>query len=225
MRDSMSITPTVELVRCGWLGQFDTSVIAPWLTPSAYYARVIQVVSYDSSWPKRFAALKEEYSQALARCGVEVVSIEHVGSTSVPGLAAKPVIDCDIVVRADQVTPASDVLVGLGFRPLGELGIPQRWAFTEPRRLTGTNTYVVVDGSLSLRNHLRLRDTLRASSELRDRYSGVKRRVGATAGSLTEYGRGKNAVIQEILTAAGLTEDERKVIDAAQIPTHEEVPR
>lgn len=102
---------------------------------------------------------------------------------------------------------------------------PQRLAFKEPSRLTGTNTYVILDGSLSLRNHLQVRDTLRTNSELRKRYSTVKLSVGATAGSISEYGQGKNAVIQEILAAAGLTEDERIVIDAAQVPSHEEVPR
>lgn len=73
---------------------------------------------------------------------------------------------------------------------------------------------MIVGGSLSLRNHLRLRDTLRVDTELRDYYGKVKMRVGATASSLEEYGRGKNAVIQEILAAAGLTDDERRVIDA-----------
>jgi len=92
--------------------------------------------------------------------GVPVVAIEHVGSTAVPGLAAKPVIDCDIVVAGPEVPAASAVLAGLGFTPLGELGIPLRWAFREPRRLAGTNTYVVAAGSLSLRNHLAVRDVL-----------------------------------------------------------------
>ena len=140
---------------------------------------MIQVVDYNASWPERFTALEEEYSAALVRSKVEVVAIEHVGSTSVPGLAAKPIIDCDIVVTAEHVAPASDVLIGLGFQPLGELGIPQRWAFKEPPRLSGTNTYVIVDGSLSLRNHLRLRDTLRASSDLRRLCSAVEMRGSA----------------------------------------------
>ena len=67
-----------------------------------------------------------------------------------PRLTAKPIIDCDIVVAEKDVSAASDVLIGLGFAPLGELGIPQRWAFKEPARLAGTNTYVAVEGSLSL---------------------------------------------------------------------------
>jgi GrpB-like predicted nucleotidyltransferase (UPF0157 family) len=119
------------------------------------------------------------------------VAIEHVGSTSVPGLAAKPVIDCDIVVAGQDVPAAARTLTGLGFRPLGELGIPLRWAFREPERLAGTNTYVVADGSLSLRNHLAVRDMLRADAGLRDQYADVKRRVGATAANIDDYGRGR----------------------------------
>jgi GrpB-like predicted nucleotidyltransferase (UPF0157 family) len=123
---------------------------------------VITAVDYDPAWPERFEILRNEYALAMARAGVPVVDIKHFGSTSVPDLAAKPIIDCDIVVRQAHVVAASNVLVSLGFTPLGELGIPQRWAFKEPTRLSGTNTYVIVDGCLSLRNHLAVRDVLRA---------------------------------------------------------------
>ena len=179
---------------------------------------MITVVDYDRTWPQRFAQLRREYAEAMRRSGVPVVAIEHVGSTSVPGLAAKPVIDCDIVVAEDQVSRAAEVLVGLGFRPLGDLGIPKRWAFAEPARLAATNTYVVVAGCLALRNHLAVRDTLRTRPELRDRYGTLKKQIGLTAGSIEEYGRGKNALVQEILAAAGLTDDERATIDAYQGP-------
>jgi GrpB-like predicted nucleotidyltransferase (UPF0157 family) len=138
---------------------------------------VITVVEYDPAWPGRFQALRSEYAQAMDVAGVTVIAIEHVGSTSVPGLAAKPVIDCDIVVRESDVAPASDVLVSLGFTPEGDLGIPQRWAFREPARLSGTHTYVTAAGCLSLRNHLALRDVLRANQALRDEYAAVKKRV------------------------------------------------
>ncbi len=186
---------------------------------------VIIVVPYDPAWPHRFAALRDEYSAALADAGVPVIAIEHVGSTSVPGLAAKPIIDCDIVVDAAHVEEASEVLVRLGFRPLGELGIPLRWAFIEPERLRGTNTYVAVEGSLSLRNHLAVRDILRRDPVLRDEYSAVKQRVGAVAADIEVYGRGKNAMVQKILAAAGLTDNERTSIDGNQVPTRAEVPR
>jgi GrpB-like predicted nucleotidyltransferase (UPF0157 family) len=186
---------------------------------------VIVVTEYDPSWPRRFEELRREYAGAMAAAAVPVVAIEHVGSTSVPGLAAKPVIDCDIVVARPDVVAASKVLTGLGFTPEGELGIPLRWAFKEPARLAGTNTYVIVEGSLSLRNHLAVRDILRARPDLRERYAAVKRRAGATAADIDEYGRAKNSMVQRILAAAGLTDDERASIDANQVPSHAEVPR
>ena len=186
---------------------------------------MIVVAEYDASWPLRFEWLRDEYAAAMTAGGVDVVTIEHVGSTAVPGLAAKPVIDCDIVVAEPLVAAASRVLVSLGFVPLGELGIPLRWAFKEPERLARTNTYVIVSGSLALRNHLAVRDALRADPILRAEYAAVKRRVGATAADIDAYGRGKNAMVQRILAAAGLTEAERASIDGNQVPSHDEVPR
>jgi GrpB-like predicted nucleotidyltransferase (UPF0157 family) len=166
-------------------------------------AGVIPVFEYNPAWPQRFEQLRQEYAEAMAAAGVPVVAIEHVGSTSVPGLAAKPVIDCDIVVAEEDVNAASQILTELGFKPLGELGIPLRWAFKEPERLAGTNTYVVVQGSLSLRNHLAVRDILRSDANLREQYAAVKRRAGATAANIDDYGRRKNAMVQQILLAAG----------------------
>jgi GrpB-like predicted nucleotidyltransferase (UPF0157 family) len=93
---------------------------------------VILVVEYDPAWPRRFGQLRRQYAAAMAAAGVPVVAIEHVGSTAVPGLAAKPVIDCDIVVAEKDVAAGSRALTGLGFTPLGELGIPLRWAFRSP---------------------------------------------------------------------------------------------
>ncbi|WP_310961660.1 GrpB family protein [Nocardioides terrisoli] len=180
---------------------------------------MIEVVDWDPAWAERFERLRDEYAAAMAAADVPVRAIEHVGSTSVPGLAAKPVIDCDIIVAAEHVGAASAVLVGLGFEPRGELGIPQRWAFHAPERLAGTNTYVIVDGSLSLRNHLAVREVLRADPALRDEYAAVKKRVGARAADIYEYGAGKDATVQRILEAAGISADERASIGANQVPT------
>jgi GrpB-like predicted nucleotidyltransferase (UPF0157 family) len=113
----------------------------------------------------------------------------------------------------------------LKLKPIGELGISLRWAFKEPERLSGTNTYIVVDGSLALRNHLAVRDALRADAALRQEYAAVKRRAGATAANIDEYGRAKNAMVQKILAAAGLTKAERASINANRVPSHDEVPR
>jgi GrpB-like predicted nucleotidyltransferase (UPF0157 family) len=186
---------------------------------------VITVVEYDPGWHGRFEMLRSEYATAMAAAGVPIVAIEHVGSTSVPGLAAKPIIDCDIVVREADVSAASSVLISLGFAPLGELGIPRRWAFKEPSRLSGTNTYVIVDGCLSLRNHLAVRDVLRADASLREEYAAVKRTAGASAANIDEYGQAKSEIVQKILSAAGLTDAERASIAGNQVPTHDELPR
>lgn len=186
---------------------------------------VILVVEYDPAWPGRFEQLRWEYAAVMAAAGVPVVAIEHVGSTSVPGLAAKPVIDCDIVVAEADVAAGSRALAGLGFKPLGERGIPLRWAFREPARLAETNTYVVVAGSLSLRNHLAVRDILRADPDLREQYAAAKKQAGAIAANIGQYDRAKNAMVQKILAAAGLTKAERASIDANQVPPHDEVPR
>lgn len=186
---------------------------------------MVVVEEYDPAWPQRFDVLRQEYAEAMADSGVPVIAIEHVGSTAVPGLAAKPIIDCDIIVRESDVVAASHVLVSLGFTPQGELGIPQRWAFKAPARLGCTATYVIVDGSLALRNHLSVRDTLRRDSELREAYATVKRAIGAVSADILEYGQGKNAVVQRILAAAGLGDDERASIDGNQVPSPEDVPR
>jgi len=179
---------------------------------------VIEVIDYDPAWPERFESLRAEYAKALSVAGVPVIAIEHVGSTSVVGLAAKPIIDCDIIVERADAEAASAVLVGLGFTPLGEGGVPQRWAFDEPERLTRTNTYVIVAGSLSLRNHLAVRDTLRADPELRDEYGEVKKQLGHYATDSYAYVSGKNTIVQRILEAARLSEKDRAAIVANQLP-------
>lgn len=182
---------------------------------------MIEVREYDPSWAERFDALRAEYAHALEAAGVPYVAIEHVGSTAVPGLAAKPVIDIDVVVQRPDVEAASTVLVSLGFEPRGEIGIPDRWAFWEPNRLAGTNTYVIVAGSLALRNHLAVRDVLRADEQIRTAYGALKKRVATESADIYEYGAGKNSMVQRILLASGLSEEKRASIGANVVPVTE----
>lgn len=182
---------------------------------------MIDVREYDPEWPRRFERLRTEYEESMRDAGVPVVSIEHVGSTAVPGLAGKPVVDVDIVVTPEHVSMATAVLVDKGFEPRGEVGIPQRWAFWEPERLLGTNTYVVESGSLALRNHVTFRDTLRSDAALRSEYATIKRIVAATAIDIYEYGSGKNDVIQRILAAGGLSVEELAALGANNVPMTE----
>ena len=173
---------------------------------------MIRIADYDDAWPMRFATIKAYISDAMTTAGVPVASIEHVGSTSVPGLAAKPVIDCDVVVEKSVVGSASRALETVGFRPLGDLGIPDRWAFEAPERLGATNVYVTVEGSLSLRNHLATRTILRTRPDLREAYAAAKRDAAASATDIDDYVERKSDVLQEILRAGGLTDEERAAI-------------
>ena len=149
-----------------------------------------------------------------ALAGVPVVGIEHVGSTSVPGLAAKPIIDIDVIVDRSRVDEAASALEAVGYAPLGDMGIPDRYAFKAPNDAIRQNTYVIVAGCLSLRNHLGLREALRHDPELRDEYSAVKRRLALTTDDLDVYGDGKTDVVRRVLASAGLTALELDEIEA-----------
>jgi GrpB-like predicted nucleotidyltransferase (UPF0157 family) len=87
----------------------------------------VTIVDYDPQWPARFA---EERARLAEAFGDDAIEIEHIGSTSVPGLAAKPIID--IVIGARTVPPPASRITaveGLGYEHLGEYGIPGRAYF------------------------------------------------------------------------------------------------
>ena len=172
----------------------------------------ITVVPYDPAWPVQFAEVRAGLTAALA--GVSVVTIEHVGSTSIPGAWAKPVLDIDVVVTADHLTAAIAALVAAGYEHRGDQGVPEREAFgapDAPRR----HVYVTIDGCLALRNHLAVRDVLRGDARRRDEYSAVKRALGRALdpADIDRYVDGKSAVIGEILTAAGFDADDVGAIE------------
>jgi GrpB-like predicted nucleotidyltransferase (UPF0157 family) len=172
---------------------------------------MIVVVDYDPAWLSTFAVLDARYREALV--GVPLIGIEHVGSTAVPGLAAKPVIDVDIIVTDEHVRSACSALEAIGYKSLGEMGVPQRWAFLAPSGPIRTNTYVTVEGCLSLRNHLGVRDVLRSDPTLRAEYGNVKMQLALTLDDIDSYVEAKSAVIQRILSRAGIGSAERKVIE------------
>lgn len=175
----------------------------------------VAVVPYDPAWPVQFQAIADHLEAALA--DVPLVGIEHVGSTSVPGLAAKPVIDIDVVVEREHVEAAIEALIAAGYRHRGNLGIEDRESMAEPGGVR-RNVYVTVNGCLALRNHLAGRDTLRNHSVLRDRYAARKTELAAQPWEDTDdYAVAKSDVIQEILEAAGLSADDRAAIGAVNV--------
>ena len=216
MRTRTIRVPALKLLGCRCrrvAGQHDNDHIRADNRRSNRLGCLIEVVDYDRAWPARFEQLREEYERALA--GVPIRGIEHVGSTSVPGLAAKPVIDIDIVVATAQVPRAIEAMERVGFRSHGEQGIPDRWALQAPSDLPRTNTYVVVEDSLAVRNHLAVRDQLRHDVVLRDEYAALKRAIAASAQDIDEYVERKSSFLSAVLAQAGLTMEEREAIELA----------
>jgi GrpB-like predicted nucleotidyltransferase (UPF0157 family) len=137
---------------------------------------------YDPAWPGEFALLRDVYTSAL---GENVLRVEHVGSTAVPDLRAKPILDIDIVMADYGVFPAIVAgLRGLGYTHNGDQGIKDREAFkpldgeapyTWPRRSwMSHHLYVCPAHSVELRRHVIFRETLCARADLRDQYEKIK---------------------------------------------------
>lgn len=133
------------------------------------------VVDYDPSWPDRFEDIRAFVAPAVADVAQ---AIEHVGSTSVPGLAAKPVIDVDVVVQSRTDIPAAvAALEELGYVHVGDLGRVDRDAFRSVSWLPRHHLYVVVHGSRPYLDHVQFRDHLRRHPDDATRYAARKRDV------------------------------------------------
>ena len=143
----------------------------------------VRIVEYDPQWPIAFDRLKQVIS---TRLGDLAQGIKHVGSTAVPGLAAKPILDIDVIVHStDQLPAVIEKLAELGYVHQGDLGIAGREAFDRlgedvPRDGTGRtwptqHLYVCPMDSRELDRHLRFRDCLRRDPELVTEYAALKR--------------------------------------------------
>ncbi|MBB5109619.1 GrpB family protein [Streptomyces spectabilis] len=168
---------------------------------------MIVVRDYDPRWPERF----EELWQRLAPHVVDlIVSIEHVGSTAVPGCAAKPIIDLDIVVPEESVMPELvSRLAGQGYRHEGDLGIRGREAFQAPPAAPEHHLYGVVAGSKPHLDHVLLRDYLRQQPDEAQRYSALKvalaQRLPADSEGRAAYSAAKSALVEELVTKSYAT--------------------
>lgn len=163
----------------------------------------IVVVPYDPSWPLAFERLAARARDAL---GVIVDRVEHVGSTAVPGLAAKPIVDVDVVLRdAEDLERAVRALAVLGYEHRGELGVDGRHAFAWPAHEPRHHLYVCVPGSAGLQDHLAFRDALRANRALAARYAALKQELAARfAHDRERYVEGKTAFVRDVLRRCAL---------------------
>lgn len=171
----------------------------------------ILLVSYTHEWAVEFARLKNLYLHHLSD---KIVSVEHVGSTAVPRLCAKPVIDIDIVIDStEELSHIIPILVGLGYQYLGEVAIPERFVFRPPSSSAiKHHLYCCIKGSAALRNHLILRNALRNDNALAEAYAVLKRNLALSSRNMTEYVMGKTAFIAKVLSAGGMSHSELEAI-------------
>ncbi|MGH9935076.1 MAG: GrpB family protein [Blastocatellia bacterium] len=180
--------------------------------------RTIVVVDYDPAWPEVFQQLRLKVWPVV---GDFALSVEHVGSTSVPGLAAKPIIDMSVVVSSEaEVRLAVKRLATLGYLHRGNLGIEGREAFHPPAGLPAHHLYVCPQGSLGLQNQLAVRDYLRAHREMAQAYGELKKRLAHEfPNDIESYVDGKTDFLLGILREAGLPSDRLKAIEIANRKT------
>ena len=134
----------------------------------------VVVLPYDPRWALDFQIIRDPIREAL---GPLALGIEHVGSTSVRGLSAKPIIDLDVIIRDN--TLLNDVIAALrkiGYEYEGDLGIAGREAFkyTGQGNLPAHHLYVCPKDSAELKRHLAFRNHLRTHPEAVRKYSRIK---------------------------------------------------
>jgi GrpB-like predicted nucleotidyltransferase (UPF0157 family) len=159
---------------------------------------VIEVVEYDETWPVRAAAARAE----LMPLGV-FDAVEHIGSTSLPGLAAKPIIDLMAAAASlDAVAAAEDALAGLGYRRF-DTGMPGRlFYYRDEDGQRAYHLHVVPADTWDTRNQRLLRDYLRAHPEDARRYAELKRRLAGEDTDGDAYTKAKTELIQELTDRA-----------------------
>jgi len=155
------------------------------------------VVDYDPSWEQAFQGLSAHLQSALSAD----IEIEHVGSTAVVGLAAKPILDVDVVVPVEAlVAPTIAALATLGYQHKGDLGIVGREAFTVLDGFQHHHLYLVVSGSEAHRDHIDLRDYLRLHPEQAAAYGREKRKHEHVLATDREaYVAGKGPFVRALL--------------------------
>lgn len=167
----------------------------------------IRIVPYDEQWEKEFLLLKQALTNTL---GELILCIEHVGSTSIKGLGAKPIIDIDIVINDKFIfSEVSDKLNNIGYIHEGDLGIQGREAFAREdtnvpwedntKRWMEHHLYVCTKDNKELQRHLKFRNYLQKHPEVAGEYEQLKIFSAQNAKSRLEYTEAKSEFINKIL--------------------------
>jgi GrpB-like predicted nucleotidyltransferase (UPF0157 family) len=166
--------------------------------------RKVEIVPHDPRWREAFEAEAKQVAFAL---GENVTAVHHIGSTAIPNIYAKPVIDLLVEVRnITEVDSQSSAMESLGYEVMGEFGIPGRRYFRKDNQ-EGIRTHQIhafETGSAEVERHLAFRDYMIANPEDAQRYSELKRQLAEEhPQSMDGYMNGKDGFIKEMdLTAA-----------------------
>jgi GrpB-like predicted nucleotidyltransferase (UPF0157 family) len=153
---------------------------------------------YSPAWPLEFA---QEATRLKALLGDELVAVHHIGSTSIPGLAAKSIIDllplARDITRIDDLTPT---LQEAGYKAWGEYGLPGRRFFTKDHGAYRThNVHIYQVDDPDTERHLAFCAFLRSHDDVRNEYEALKREVYALhPANVAAYNEGKDAWIKKM---------------------------
>ena len=165
---------------------------------------VVRVVDYDPAWPGLFDAEAAGIADAVARRGLPPLLLEHIGSTAIPGLRAKPILDV-LAAHRDDIPAAVyvDVMIAVGYIHRGDRGLPGREFFRrgDPR---SHHVHLTAVGGTHCRDYLAFRDALRRSPALAAEYAALKSALAARHPRDRErYIEGKTAFVRRILAVSG----------------------
>lgn len=165
----------------------------------------VVVLPYDRTWKFAFEEIKREIEGAI---GDLIIGIEHVGSTSVEGMSAKPIIDIDVVIKDYSTFDAVvSKLESIGYIHEGNLGIKDREAFkySDKSHLQQHHLYVCPQESEELYRHITFRDFLVNNSEAAKKYSAVKEKAAQLfPDNIEKYIEYKSPCIEELYKLCGL---------------------
>lgn len=160
--------------------------------------RTIAVVPYAVEWPAAFQAAEKEL---VSLWGEEVIAVHHVGSTAVPGLCAKPILDVLVEVHDIERIDAYDAeMIRRGYQPKGEAGIPQRRFFVKGSDENRTHhVHVFATGHARIPRYLAFRDYLRTHPGDAQAYGTLKVELARRFPyDIEGYMAGKDGLIQEL---------------------------
>ena len=159
----------------------------------------VVIVDYDPQWPIRY---QEEKGRILEAIGRVIVAIEHIGSTAVPGLGAKPIIDIMVAVsRLADAEECIEPLQGMGYEyaPEIEVSMPQRRYFDKGPAEARIHLHMVELAGESWQRHLLFRDFLRDHPQVAQEYEQLKRELAAEYGSdRAGYTEAKTSFIRSV---------------------------